>query len=348
MKQETPKSAVPVRRKKPVGPMLAIIGALTLAMLISACGGSSGSSSSSAGGESSGSEESSSGGGGELTKITVVLKDGSAPYWLKAKAGAEEAAKKYAGKAEIDITNGNSEADIESEIQKVENAINSGAEGIVIAPDSEQLQPVLTQALSEGVKVATIDSPEALKGEAPFIGTNNVEAGEKAFEAVSEAIGGKGEVGVIGGAPGIRSVEERVEGFNNKVEGSGIEVASELGTKECDQASGVKAAENMITSNPNLAAIFAGCGDPAAGAAQAIKGAGKVGKIQLIGFDASEGEIPNIESELEYGSIAQFPNKDAEVGVEIVYNQIHGEEPAEEVTYIPTELITKENVSEVK
>ena len=316
---------------------------IALTIFASACGGGGSSSTS-----SSGDTESADSGSGELTKIAVVLKDATAPYWLKAKEGAEEAAKNYAGKAEFDITAGTSETDVESQIQKVENALNSGVEGIVISPDTEQLDPVLSKALSEGVKVVTIDAPEALKGEVPFVGTNNVAAGEEGFEAVSQAIGGKGEVGVIGGAPGVHSVEERVEGFQKGAEGSEIEIVSELGTKECDEASGVKAAENMITANPDLAAIFSGCGNPAAGAAQAIKGANKVGKIKLVGFDASEAEIPGIESGIEVASVAQFPNKAAEVGVEIVYNMIHGKEPAEEVTFIPTELITKANLSTVK
>ena len=66
----------------------------------------------------------------------------------------------------------------------------------------------------------------------------------------------------------------------------------------------------MLTANPDLKAIYAACGPPAAGAAQAIKNAGiDTDTIVLVGFDFCCGEEEALTAGIEDATVAQFPSK---------------------------------------
>ena len=298
-------------------------------------------------GESGGTDDTSSG-GSEKPNIAVIWKDGSSPFWLSAKAGSEQGAEELGDKATVTITAGNSESDVASQIAKVENAITAGAEAIAIAPSApDQLKPVLTKAQDQGIKVLLIDQPIPDFTPATYIGTDNKAGGASAFEALAAALPEGGKIGIIGGAPGVIAVEDRIAGFEAAAEGSNFELLEPLATISCDQASGVKDAENLITANPDLAGMFIGCGQPTLGAIQAIKAAGLTDKLTVIGFDFDEGSVEALETGAAYAFISQFPEKMGSIGVTSAYELLTGGTIEERIdTGVAT--ITKENVDEYR
>lgn len=264
--------------------------------------------------------------GDDVPQIAVIWKDASSPYWLAASGGSEEGAAALGDKAKVTISAGTSEQDVASQIAKVENAITAGAQAIVIAPSApDQLKPVLTKAKDAGIGVLVVDTPIADFDADAFIGTDNKAGGAAAFDALTEAIGDSGgEVGVIGGAPGVTSVEDRVAGFVEAAADSSFTVLETLPTKSCDQESGVKDAENLITAHPDLKAIFIGCGQPALGAIQAITTAGLAGKVTVIGFDFDPGASDALKDGSAYAFISQFPDKMGSMGVDAAYTLLTG------------------------
>jgi ABC-type sugar transport system substrate-binding protein len=321
------------------------VAAAALAVGLAACGGGGSSSSSSS---SSGGETSEGGGsGGEPVKIAVILKDAAAPYWHFAEEGAEEGAAALGSKAEVSYVGVKSEEDAPGQISAIENAVTGGAKGIVIAPTvPEALIPILEKVSGEGVKVIVIDQKIEGFEATSTISTNNVKGGELGATAMLEALK-QGEVGIISGPPGLEGTDERAEGFVNGVKGK-LDVVAEL-PSPCDTPTGVKDAENMITAHPHIAAIYSVCGLPALGAVQAVKGAGLLGKITLVGWDAntSEAQLENIESGIEFAGVAQHPEFMGKTGVEYAYKASMGESVPTKVES-PTSLITKANVAEYK
>jgi len=84
--------------------------------------------------------------------------------------------------------------------------------------------------------------------------------------------------------------------------------------------------EDILTANPDLKAIYAACGPPIPGAVKSISNAGIANdKIILVGFDACCGEIEAIKSGAEDASVAQFPAKMGELGIDTVVKAIRGE-----------------------
>jgi simple sugar transport system substrate-binding protein len=125
---------------------------------------------------------------------------------------------------------------------------------------------------------------------------------------------------------------------------SKIKVVSKLET-DCDQTKGATAAQTILTANQNLTAIYSACGPPALGAIQSIKNAGiEPGKIILIGFDASPGEIAAIKAGTETGSVAQFPAKIGSLGIATLYKAVLGKTVPKKVD-TGTAFVTKANAS---
>lgn len=197
---------------------------------------------------------------------------------------------------------------------------------IVISPSApDQLKPVLTRAQDEGIHVLLLDTNIPDFDAATFIGTDNRAGGATAYEALIDAIGDTGgKVGMIGGAPGVTSVEDRVAGFVGAAEGSSFEILETLATTSCDQESGVANAENLITAHPDLKAIFIGCGQPALGAIQAVKSAGLAGKITIIGFDFDPGAADALKEGSAAAFVNQAPAKMGSTGVESAYTLLTG------------------------
>ena len=122
--------------------------------------------------------------------------------------------------------------------------------------------------------------------------------------------------------------------------------SSASGATNCTEELGINVAEDILTANPDLKAIYAACGPPAAGAAQAIKNAGiDTDDIVLVGFDFCCGEPEAIAAGIEDATVAQFPAKMAELGVDALVKAIRGEE-VESLIDSGAALVTKDNMGE--
>ena len=117
------------------------------------------------------------------------------------------------------------------------------------------------------------------------------------------------------------------------------------GATNCTEELGISVAEDLLTANPDLKAIYAACGPPAAGAARAIKNAGIASdKIVLVGFDFCCGEAEALTAGIEDASVAQFPSKMAELGVDALVKAIRGAQ-VESLIDLGAALVTKDNMA---
>ena len=92
------------------------------------------------------------------------------------------------------------------------------------------------------------------------------------------------------GVPGAPSLDDRVTGFLEGL-GDGFEIVATLPT-DCDQTKGLDAAQDILTANPDVDAIYGACGPPIIGAIEAIASAGMT--IKVVGFDAGPDEVAAI------------------------------------------------------
>jgi ABC-type sugar transport system substrate-binding protein len=262
----------------------------------------------------------------------------------------EEAAKAYAianPDVEIIYGQGASGTDIEGQIALIESMVTQGVQGIALTPVDPTVAPALDRAIEAGVKIVLMDNdiPDWL-GKTALATTDNYNAGKIAGEYLKTVLKDGDTLGILEGVPGVPALDDRVTGMLKGLAGGPDVQIVGKGATNCTQELGVSAAEDLLTANPDLKAIYAACGPPAVGAAQAIENAGIANDaIVLVGFDACCGELDKIVSGQEDATVAQFPAKMGELGVDALVRAIRGEE-VEVLVDTGAGLVTADNVAD--
>ena len=244
-------------------------------------------------------------------------------------ATMEDAAKAYAAAnpgVEIIFGQGASATDIEGQIAVIESMVTQGVQGIALTPVDPTVASALDDAIADGVKIVLMDNniPD-WEGRTALATTDNYAAGVIAGQHLKTLLKDGDTLGILEGVPGVPALDDRVNGMLEGLAGVNVEIVGR-GATNCTEELGINVAEDLLTANPELKAIYAACGPPAAGAARAIENAGiDPANIVLVGFDFCCGEAEALESGYEDATVAQFPTKMAEFGVDALVRAIRGE-----------------------
>jgi simple sugar transport system substrate-binding protein len=264
-------------------------------------------------------------------------------------ATMEDAAKAYAAAnpgVEIIFGQGTSATDIEGQIALIESMVTQGVQGIAVTPVDPTVAPALDKAIAAGVKVVLMDNniPD-WNGRTALATTDNYAAGKIAGEYLKSVLQDGDTLGILEGVPGVPSLDDRVNGMLEGLEGVNVDIVGR-GATNCTEELGINVAEDLLTANPDLKAIYSACGPPAAGAARAIENAGIANDaIVLVGFDFCCGEAEALAAGTEDATVAQFPAKMAELGVDALVKAIRGEQ-VESLIDSGAALVTKDNMAD--
>jgi ribose transport system substrate-binding protein len=279
-------------------------------------------------------------------RIALVLKTLNSPFFIDMQKGAEEAALK------LDVTllvqAADREIDVERQMQIIENLVQTGVQALAVTPSgSREVIPAIKKANDAKIPVIIVDTkvdPVAAKEAGiqmvTFVGSDNFEGGRVAGQHLVQMTGGKAKVVVLEGIPGHDTGDQRLRGFKEAIKGSpGVSIlASQTANWERDQ--GFNVFQNMLQAHPDLDTLFA-CNDMMAlGAMEAIRAAGKTGKIRVIGFDAVDDAREAIKQGTMEASVAQFPREMGRIAIESAVKAVRGEAVPPE-SQVRIELVKK-------
>lgn len=275
---------------------------------------------------------------GFITKFPVeffATMENAAKAWAEANPGVE-----------IVFGQGASATDIEGQVALIESMVTQGVQGIAITPSDPSVAAALDKAVEAGVKVVLMDNniPDWTNGTA-LATTNNYNAGKIAGEYLATVLKDGDTLGILEGVPGVPALDDRVNGMMEGLGALQVTVVGQ-GATNCTQELGLTVAEDLLTANPGLTAIYAACGPAAVGATQAIENAGIANDdIIMVGFDACCGELDKIASGQEDASVAQFPAMMGEMGVATLVAAIRGE-AVESLVDTGAGLVTIDNLAD--
>lgn len=264
-------------------------------------------------------------------------------------ATMEDAARAYAAAnpgVEIVFGQGQSATDIEGQIALIESMVTQGVQGIALTPVDPTVAAALDKAIEQGVKIVLMDNniPD-WDGRTALATTDNYAAGVIAGQHLATLLKEGDTLGILEGVPGVPALDDRVNGMLEGLGALKLEIVGR-GATNCTEELGLNVAQDLLTAHPDLKAIYAACGPPAAGAAKAIENAGIApDSIVLVGFDFCCGEAEAIAAGIEDASVAQFPTKMASLGVEALVKAIRGE-TVESLIDSGAALVTKENMDQ--
>lgn len=249
----------------------------------------------------------------------------------------------------FDVLVNDAERDVNEQSKHIDNYISRKVSAIVLNPaDRIAIGPAIRKANEAGIPVFTCDLQCAAEDVevAGHIGTDNYQGGRLAGEAMIEALGDAGGDVLVLHFKQANSCVLRVQGFtevineHNQGRDSGtINIVAELeGGGLRDE--GFKATSDALQAHQNLRGIFA-INDPSAlGAWTALKQAGRLDQVTIIGFDGQlEGKQAILEGKI-YADPIQFPRKMGVVSVQNIVSYLDGED-YERVQLIPTAIYKK-------
>jgi ribose transport system substrate-binding protein len=258
-------------------------------------------------------------------KIEIICMGFQHEYWQTVRMGSEKAAKEIG--IVVPFRGPELETQVDVQIGMFEDAIAKKVDGILLAPcDSEALVPLVEKATKLGIVVMTFDTDiNKTTDRISFIATDNYAAGKLAGQNAGRVLGGKGKMGVLGHLAGTMDTRDRVNGFVDAIKAGfpGIKLLETV-YGDGDHQKSLDKSVDMMTSNPDLAAIYATNEGGAIGVALAVEQKKKVGKVKIIGFDSSEQEIDYLKKGVINGFVVQNPFQIGYLGVKTMYEHLAG------------------------
>ena len=276
--------------------------------------------------------------------ITVIPRDTAEAVWVTEHGGVAEAAGKH---GRVYWNGPSDEEDVEQQIALAERAINQGALGLVLSPNSPfALNTVIQRALSQKIPVvivgAAIPMP-AGKG-LSFIVNDVQKTGQLAAQRMSDLLGGKGEVLVLGVNPMSPGNEERAQAFEQslRVIAPEIHIAQRVvGSQSFGQAE--LATERAVRAHQNIGGIFAVSITATRGAIAALRTTHTTDRIRIIGCDQTLDLLFGLREGLLDSLLVQDMHTMGSKAVEQVIAERRGEAvPA--TIYIEPTLVTRDNI----
>lgn len=287
-----------------------------------------------------------SGGGGDGGKRSITLIQGitNEPFYISMYCGAKEAAD--AAGVELKVQ-GPAEWDVQQQTDVVNAVAATQPDAVLIAPvDKEAMANPVKQLASSGSKVILVDTDltDTSIG-LSRISSDNKLGGKLAAQELAKLAGDKGKVLLLSTVRGTATTDARVEGFKEEMKNHpGIQIVSEQYPGD-DEAKAQETVGATLSAHPDLAGIFATNLVTGEGAATALQGAGKVGAVKLVEFDASPKQVEALKAGTVQALISQEPLEIGKQGIAQALAALDGKDVTKQ---IKTELIavTKDNIAD--
>ena len=233
----------------------------------------------------------------------------------------------------------------------IETYIQQGVDGIVVvAIDVNGIMPAVAQAVDAGIPVIAVDAVLPEGPQAAQVGVDNEQAGammgEHFLEVLGSDMGGEAKIGIVGALnSAIQNLRQK--GFEDAISGAeGVTMATVVDGQNVQDLA-LSAAENLITANPDLTAIYA-TGEPALlGAIAAVESQGKQDAIKVFGWDLTEQAISGIDAGYVSAVIQQDPAQMGATAIEIL-DTLAGGGSTEANVAVPVTIVTSANVDDFR
>jgi ribose transport system substrate-binding protein len=275
-------------------------------------------------------------------KVGAVAKALSNEYWRSLGQG-------YANEAKVEgvtfnLQAGQSEQDQLAQLAIAENMLTQGYKILLVSPQTDaNLQPAVEEAEKDGVQVINVNDA-VIPGAKNYIGNVQKDNGVRAAKWFIKNRPQGGKVAVIEGMAGVYAAVQRTAGFKETMAKDGAKftvVASVPGN--WDRQISYDAATNIIQKNPDIVGFYCNNDGMALGVVEAVKAAGKLKQIAVIGTDGISDAYKSIKDGELTATVDSFPVLTGEVAMEVAL-RLHAGQKLPRVVATPQALVTKDNI----
>ena len=284
--------------------------------------------------------------GGAETLSVAFVTNNSADFWTIARRGVEKADAELADvSAEFRITSDGTAAE---QKRIIDDLLTKGVKAIAISPVDPENQTGLLNDASKQALVFTQDSDAPQSARTCYIGTDNLAAGRQAGGLIREAVPGGGKIMLFVGKLDARNAQERISGIREALAGSGIEII-DVRTDDVDDVRAKSNAADTLVRYPDVKALVGLWSYNGPAILNAVKEAGKVGKVQIVAFDEADATLAGIREGAIHATVVQQPFEFGYQAITKMAQALKGDRsfiPENKQIIVPTIVVNKANVEE--
>jgi ABC-type sugar transport system substrate-binding protein len=282
---------------------------------------------------------------GQGDKLAAVIQPLENPFFATMSEGLVAAAKQH--RVRISVRAALADQDTAGQASALESLIAQGADCYIVNPiDESNLIPPLSGLTAPIVNIDSPVDPSAATAAGvritTYIGSDNIEAGRLAAEAMAGRVPARARVAVIAGMPGDAASIERAQGFIDGARG-GFTIVGPVAA-DFDRQQAHDAAVELIRGPKGIDGIFAVNDEMALGAVDAVRELGEIGNVDVIGMDGIPEALAAVRAGDLSATVAQYPFTMAQLGVEACLAANRGMTIPQTIRP-PIQLVTQRNVA---
>lgn len=265
-----------------------------------------------------------------LPKVGLAMKSLANEYFKTMEEGAV-AYEASEGTFTLTSVGMNSETDIDTQINAIENFISQGVDVLVLTPaDSIGLVPSVKRAVDAGITVVNVDVEldrgalvsAGLPEDFLFVGPDNADGAELAGDVLGQKLGAGGKVFIIEGSPGADNGAQRKIGFMRSVETYGLDLlASNTAHWETEEANTVMS--NLLVRYPEVQGVMCANDSMVLGVVKALEAAGRT-DVLVVGFDNIVAVQELIKEGKVLATVDQYGPDQAAMGIQVGLDILNG------------------------
>ena len=269
-------------------------------------------------------------------------------FWRMVREGAEAAAVELRGQGvniNVVVAAAMGETDQVGQLAVFNNMVNQRYDGIMVSPIADgNLLPGVENAMRQNIPMIVINDA-FMPQIRTTAGAWHLEGAELAAKWIGDQLGGRGEVGIIGGLPTNevgRLRAEATESYLRRNYPNITVVGNQNG--DWDRLRAMEIATIWLRQFPNIRAIYAANDTMAMGVLEAVRAAGRMGQVLIIGCDGVSEALDSVRRGELSATVNNYPFFMGQVGVEMMLRVLSGQE-IPKVIYTPQAVVDRTNIN---
>ena len=230
----------------------------------------------------------------------------------------------------------------------MDDLVAAGTDAIMISSVDPKTSIDAFNRIAGQIPLFTTDSDAPASERIAYLGSSNtaagIQAGEIAVKALPDGAKCMGFVGFLGADNAV----ERIAGFRQAVEGSGIELVDVRGD-DVDFARARSNVDDVLAAQPDITCMVGFYSYNPPKIYEALQAAGKLGEITVIAFDEDPVTLGAVREGSVAGTVVQDPYQWGYQGMHLMADFLEGDKsgvPSDGLIIVPTKVIDQNNVDD--
>ncbi len=236
-------------------------------------------------------------------------------------------------------------ASVEDQLAVLAQAAAMIPSGIAIDPvDDVENLPALMALIAKGIPVVVFDAPSS-NHSVPSVGNDFVEQGAIAARRLVDRIGASGEVALMQGVPTAPNHRQRFDAQLTELRRHPAIPIVDGGIDNDDIATATEEATTVLAAHPQLKGYLCCDASGPLGIAAAVRRAGRVGEVVIVGMDGIEPILEEIKAGVIESSSSTIPAMQGSMALLMLWQASQGMRIPQKID-TGIDFITTENVDQ--